>query len=440
MSDRKYRVLVLAEEMESGGGPRTIITIARALAEAGHHVALATQGGRLLQPALDAGLRHYLLPGARLWPVRGQLSLSNMWRLLWIIWREKPDVIHCFRRWSLYLATVTSFIHRRPLVFTNNTISPRLYGCRIAAAITATSPQFGRFIAESARVPVDQVTVIPNRIDLRAFTPDSLPDRQGACSRLGIPADRRIVAFISRFMRGEMGKVEGLWRFLKTLPELHRRLPDVLVALAGIGSDSEEVRSKCAEANQRLGGEVVRPLGVLPSVADLLGCADLVVGTGRCIMEAMACGLPTAIIGHAGFAGIVGPDMIAAIADTNFAGRNVSPGQLDDRMAPDLAAILTDEGLAKRLGEFGRHYVGEQLDIRRGVIRYSEVYRQAIEEPNPALDMRFRSARDMTVYLLGKRQPFRFSETNTNRAKSAADIGVPGEQPLTSEEPGKRDG
>ena len=91
---------MVAEEMRSGGGPRTIVTIARALTEAGHHVALATQGGGLLQPAIDAGIQHYPLPMARLWPVRGQLSLSNMLRLLWIIRREKPDVIHCFRRWS----------------------------------------------------------------------------------------------------------------------------------------------------------------------------------------------------------------------------------------------------------------------------------------------------------------------------------------------------
>lgn len=415
MNAGRYRILILAEEMEDGGGPRTIVTIARALAEAGHHVALATQGGRLVQPAVKAGLQHYLLPGARLWPVRGQLSLSNMWRLLWIIRRERPDVIHCFRRWSLYLATVTGGFHRVPTVFTNNTISPRLYGCRIAGEVTATSPQFARFIAESAGVPVDQVTVIPNRIDLRAFTPDSLPDRQGACSRLGIPADRRIVAFISRFMPGEMGKVEGLWRFLERLPELHGRAPDLFVALAGIGSDSEEVNRRCAEANQRLGAEVVRSLGVLPGVADLLACADLVVGTGRCVMEAMACGVPTAIIGHEGFAGVVGPDTISAIADTNFAGRNVAGGQLDDRMPGDLAAVLADAALAKSLGEFGREYVGRELDVSRGVTRYVQVYRGAIERRNPSLRMRLRSGWDMTAYLIGRRRPYHFDEVGSKR-------------------------
>jgi len=400
MSPETYRILILAEKMRSGGGPRTIVTIARALAEAGHHVAMATQGGPLLQPATDAGIAHYLLPGARLWPVRGQLSLANMARLLWIVRRERPDVIHCFRRWSLYLAVVTSFLHRRPLVFTNNTVGVRFYGCRISALLTATSPQFARFIAESAGVPAEQVTVIPNRIDLRAFASGSLPAKHDARSRLGIPAGRRTIAFISRFQLGEMGKIEGLWRFLDGLPDLRDRVPALFVALAGIGSDSEAVRSRCAEVNRAAGGEAVRPLGVLPTVADLLACADLVVGTGRCVMEAMACGLPTAVIGRRGFAGLVGPDTIGPIADTNFAGRNVSPGQLDREMAPGLAAALNDEELASSLGEFGRRYVEEELDVQRGVARYEAVYRRALAAGPPSLGELSRSCRDLTRYLL----------------------------------------
>jgi PEP-CTERM/exosortase A-associated glycosyltransferase len=101
-------------------------------------------------------------------------------------------------------------------------------------------------------IPADQVTVIPNAVDISDFTPGGEPDEALKAS-LGL-AGATVVGFIGSFYA-----YEGLDLLLQALPALLQRRPEVRVLLVGGGPQDAALKAQ----------------------AQALGVADRVVFTGR---------------------------------------------------------------------------------------------------------------------------------------------------------------
>ena len=101
-------------------------------------------------------------------------------------------------------------------------------------------------------IPADNITVIPNAVDIQSFEPGGTPD-DALKARLGL-AGATVVGFIGSFYA-----YEGLDLLLTALPALLQRRPDLRVLLVGGGPQE----------------------GALKAQAQALGVADKVVFTGR---------------------------------------------------------------------------------------------------------------------------------------------------------------
>lgn len=101
-------------------------------------------------------------------------------------------------------------------------------------------------------IAADQVTVIPNAVDIAAFDPGGTPD-EALKARLGL-AGAPVVGFIGSFYA-----YEGLDLLLTALPAMLQRRPDVRVLLVGGGPQDAALKAQAAA----------------------LGIADKVVFTGR---------------------------------------------------------------------------------------------------------------------------------------------------------------
>jgi D-inositol-3-phosphate glycosyltransferase len=156
-----------------------------------------------------------------------------------------------------------------------------------ADRLIANTPTEARELIDLYQAPLDQVAVVSPGVDLTRFKPGS---RLSARERLGLPMDRRIVAFV--------GRIQPL------------KAPDVLVqALAALPSDAIAAIVGGPSGPGLSLVDLARSLGVLDRVhflppqtgerlADVYLAADLVAvpsyneSFGLVALEAQACGTP----------------------------------------------------------------------------------------------------------------------------------------------------
>jgi len=235
----------------------------------------------------------------------------------------------------------------------------------------------GGYPAAEARRTVRQggmppVVEIPPGVDLDRFRPQSSGERAETRARLGLPAQGPLVVSVSRLVPRK-----GMDVLIDAAVRLRAEVPDLTVAIAGSGRDSERLAGRIAEYSAP-----VRLLGGLPDadLPGLLGAADVFVmlcrnrwlgleqeGFGIVFLEAAAAGVPQ-VAGASGGAGeavvdgatgfvVRRPTDVAAAARAigrllgdqeqrermGVASRLRAEGSFDyDKLAPRLAASLAD--------------------------------------------------------------------------------------------------
>jgi glycosyltransferase involved in cell wall biosynthesis len=214
-----------------------------------------------------------------------------------------------------------------------------------------------RLVAVGARVRDDllaagigtaeQYAVIPPGVTL-----PPLPRRADARHRLGLPADRLVVAYV--------GRLAGIKRPERVV-EVARRLPEALFAIVGDGAQRAALEAT-APAN-------VRFLGWRRDVEAVYAAADLAVlasdneGMPLSLVEAALAGLPavTTAVGSApevvldGVTGLVVPTDVEALTAAT-------------------AALLGDDALRRRLGEAGREHAARAFSVEGMVAAHLALY------------------------------------------------------------------
>ena len=142
---------------------------------------------------------------------------------------------------------------------------------------------------QSALLTGQRVSAIPNTIDTHVFCP---ADKKEARLRAGLPADRRIILFVSQKVTDER---KGMAYFIDALNRLAGEHPEMKdnTAVAVLGANAEQV---CGQIDME-----TFPLGYVADdrqIASIYNAADVYVlpsledNLPNTIMEAMACGVP----------------------------------------------------------------------------------------------------------------------------------------------------
>ena len=160
---------------------------------------------------------------------------------------------------------------------------------RYATHCLACSDLAGQWMFGSCWMAEGKVTVLPNGIPLQgyAFHPDT---RRKVRAEWNASADTLVAGHVGRFTTQ---KNHGF--LLEIFAELHRKQPNSLLVLAGIGELQDAARSKAEELHLT---DSVRFLGFRSDVADLLQGMDIFLmpslyeGFPVTGVEAQAAGLP----------------------------------------------------------------------------------------------------------------------------------------------------
>lgn len=228
------------------------------------------------------------------------------------------------------------------------------------------SEAFKRELVRRYRVPEERVRLVPGGIDSNRFN-DQLT-RAEARECLGWPVDRPTVLAVRRQVRRM-----GLENLIDATAEARKRVPDIMVMLAGAGAIFNELRERIAAAglenNIRQLGRVEDedlPLAYRAADASIVPTQALE-GFGMITLESLASGTPVLVTPVGGLPEVIRP----------FAPDCVLADTTSGTIAEALADFLTG---AQKLpsSDACRAYAVENFDWPVIVAKIRKVYEEAL--------------------------------------------------------------
>ncbi|MBC8232625.1 glycosyltransferase family 4 protein [bacterium] len=372
---RQLNILIILETLNLGGAQTHVVTLSKALTLKGHNISIVSGGGELVEKVTSFGVRHYQLPLNK----KSMLPYSTM-HLIRIIKAEKISIVHSHPRLKPiltgYLASAISHI---PCVTTVHTIFPVLFNYRYlnytAEKIIAVSSEVKNYLTSNCKIKEENIEIVYNGIDLHDFMSPKKMKSESSSSYNALK-----ILYISRL---DKGKINAIINFINTIPILYKEVPNVKVVIVGTGTEFDKIESLVKEKNTQISRAVICMYGASKDVAKLMQSAEAVIGIGRVIIEAMACGKPaivfgSSIVNHGGieehFGGIVTEENVMEMKEYNFTGRNCSDIASPDNIASAVIELATNEKKRVELGIFGRKFVEKELSIDKIAEQTEQIY------------------------------------------------------------------
>lgn len=235
-----------------------------------------------------------------------------------------------------------------------------------AAYLIANSDNTASILTDRWGLPAERVHRVHPGVDTDRFTP-AVAD-PAARDRLGW-RDRRVLLTVGRLQRRKGHDV-----LIQSLPEIRRRVPDVLYAIVGGGEERDGLERL---ARQLEVADSVRFMGELDD-AQVIDCyrqCDLFVlpnreisgdieGFGLVLLEAQACGRPVVAGDSGGTRETMDPGRTGVLVACDH------PGELIET----LAELLLDRGRLDMMGEAGREWIERHFGWDASARQAAEVF------------------------------------------------------------------
>lgn len=204
------------------------------------------------------------------------------------------------------------------------------------------SVAFARVLHDAYGVPEARIRIVPGGVDVNRFA--GAPSRSEARERLGWPGDRPIVFAVRRLVRRM-----GLENLLEAVADVRRRVPSVMLFVAGAGPLGSELQARIdaagLEGSVRLLDRV--PDDTLPlayRAADLTIVPSVALeGFGLVVAESLAAGTPVLVTPVGGLPEAVGalsPDLVLAGSTPEALAEGLTQAITGSRRLPDRGACI----------------------------------------------------------------------------------------------------
>ncbi len=357
--------------MNWGGQEERLLREMKWLGRHGHRAILAChRSSAIAQHAADAGLEcHHV-------PIRTNIDVLGLARLVALVRREKPDIIHAHSSKDSWFALL---LHQSgiPVVRSRHiTLSPRMpharkliyrHGCRRLIASAG-------FIAENMRdvigVPTGRIDVIGECVDTEEFHPG---DGSAVRREFGIAPGAPFFAVVG-MLRGEKGQMF----FVKAAREVLKKRPDARFAIVGASTDTDDYELSIRKFLQaEMSGWPEPPVIMtgfrrdIPAIMRAIDC--LVVPSSKeaqtlVIPQAFATGKPA-----------IGSN-VGGIPELVRDGVNglLFPLRDHEALAAAMLRLADDPDLARKFGQAGYELAQRELAADRKMNALVASYRRAI--------------------------------------------------------------
>jgi glycosyltransferase involved in cell wall biosynthesis len=306
-------------------------------------------------------------------PAADLLALA---RLIQIVRRWKPDVVHGFSTKPSILGRIAGHVGSAPAVVGTvpglgslyvargplSRISRLLFdrgqkmAGRCAHATVFQNSDDARQFVDAGMVEADRAALIPGSgVDTGFYRPDrvSAGDRATLKGELGIRDGAPVVTMVSRVLRSK-----GVMEYAAAARELSSRCPDARFLLAG-PDDRVSVEALTGSEREMLRGSLDW-IGPRDDVRALLAVTDVFVlptyyreGIPRVLLEAASMELPLVATRAPGCVEVVRDDVNGFLV----------PMRRSGEVADALARLLGDPGLRSRMGRASREIAVSRFDV-----------------------------------------------------------------------------
>ena len=303
-------------------------------------------------------------------PMKGDLDLFFVPRLLRIIRKESPDVIHLHsRRGADILGGIAARLSGTPCILTRRVDNPEI---RMLAGMKYRLYHHVVTISDGIRevllregVPYHKITCVHSAVDTQRYATPC--DKAWFNREFGLEEGSLTCGTLAQFIERKGHKY-----LFDAIPEIVNIIPRARFILFGKGHLEGSLRSYC----KGLGIEdKVHFAGFREDLDRIIGCLDLVIhpalmeGLGVSLLQAAAAGVP--IVGSRAGG-------IPEIVRDGINGYLTRPGDVPSLVAAT-SRILMDKELASLLGDGGRKITEEHFSIKSMVGGNLAVYREMID-------------------------------------------------------------
>ena len=161
----------------------------------------------------------------------------------------------------------------------------------------------------------------------------------------------------------------------KIFPKVFEQFKDVELHIIQ-RTETTEIMTAVKRTNALIGSECILMKGFTPDAGILYQNSDMIIGSGRVAMEALASGTPVVIAGESDALEIVSPDAEREAVSTNF-GHFAPPKKIDTEKSIRtlLYALEHPEQISTK---WGRKLVEENFNIHQNIVQLNKVYAEAI--------------------------------------------------------------
>lgn len=366
------RILQVVSSPWLTGPGSAALELACSLRELGHRVRLAAIPGGLLEArAREAGLS---FEGFRFDRRLGPLDAwSHRGRLLRLVREAGIQVVHAHLSHDHWIALSARRGAGLPLVVrtfhlpraVKGDALHRLLCYRRTDGFLAVSEGVRARCVRAAGIPEDRVQTLRGMVDTDFFRPGTGAESPAA---LGLDGEGPVVGTVSR-----LSAARGHLTLLEAFARVRAQIPAARLLIAGKGERRAEILRR-AEA-LGLGRAVVLPGFWEGDLRDVFRQLRVFVlqsagseGTGRALLEAMACGLPCVVTASDGLDEIVGG---------GDAGVVVPPAD-PDALAEAVLRLLRDPDSAAALGRRARSRAEAEFRRDLQAVRTAAFYRSVL--------------------------------------------------------------
>lgn len=280
-----------------------------------------------------------------------------------IIRHQHIDVIHAHLPKAHVLAGIAGSLTQTPVVAT-------VHGMEITTedfSISRTCHSHlvvvchqGRNQALALGMPPEDVTLIPNGVDLEKFVP--LTAGNSLRSAFDVPPEAPLIGFV-----GRLDWVKGPDQFVRAVEVVHKKRPDAHFVLVGRGPMENELVTLI----DHLGlGDCIHVAGLRTDTWNIYPALDVLVQTSRVegmplvLLEAMACGCPIVAMGVGG---------VLELVEVYSTGLLAAPGDWEG-VGSALLALLAEPAQMKQMGQAARRRAEQHFNLQNSVRLTGELF------------------------------------------------------------------
>lgn len=353
---------LITDSVIIGGAETFLINLTAQLADQYDQTVICLTGnGALLDRLRQIGIEAVSVGMA------GKGDLAALWRLVALVRRFRPEVLHTHLFHASLLGSIIGRLLRIPVVLsTEHTAGLHGYRGSMARIRTGLSDKVVA-VSWAVREALVRVGVRPSKIEVIV---NGLPldqfqkqgERERVRSELGIPPGAVVIGKVAGFR-----PVKGHEDLVRAFSQVAGEFPCSLLLLVGDGVRRRPVEQLVRELG--LSGRVIfagfrQDVPVLLSAMDVLALASLWEGMPLSVLEAMAAGLAVVATRTGGI-----PEVVVE----GETGLLVPPGD-PAALAGALREVLRHPDRTQQMGEAGRRRMDGAYDIRRTAQAYHQVY------------------------------------------------------------------